>query len=71
MGARKKYSFNFSSREMQVLKLVKDGLTTREIADIMDLAEDTIEGHRRSMIKKTGAKNMVVVVYAAQSNGLI
>ena len=69
--ARRKFNFNFSSREMQVLSLVKDGLTTREIADILDLAEDTVEGHRRNMIKKSGARNMIVVVYAAQSYGLI
>ena len=71
MAARRKFNLNFSSREMQVLSLVKDGLTTREIADILELAEDTIEGHRRNMIKKSGARNMIVVVYAAQSYGLI
>jgi DNA-binding CsgD family transcriptional regulator len=71
MGVAKRKLFSFSDREMEVLRLVKQGHTSREIAEILALAEDTIEGHRRSMIKKTGAKNMIVVVYAAQSCGLI
>jgi two-component system response regulator NreC len=67
--SRKK--LNFSGREMQILKLVKEGLTSQEIGKILELAEDTVEGHRRNMIKKTGAKNMIVVVYSAQKRGLI
>ena len=70
MGITKR-KLNFSTREMEILTLVKDGLTTREIAKILKLADDTVEGHRRSMIKKTGARNMIVVVYAAQNCGLI
>jgi DNA-binding NarL/FixJ family response regulator len=66
-----KKKLNFSTREMEVLWYVKEGYTTREIADALTLAEDTVEGHRRSMIKKSGARNMIVVVYAAKSYGLI
>jgi two-component system, NarL family, response regulator NreC len=66
-----KEKLNFSRREMEVLTLIKDGLSSREIAKELTLSEDSIESYRRSMIKKTGAKNMIVVVYAAQSCGLI
>ena len=62
---------NFSKREMEVLDLIKDGLSSREIAQQLNMSEDTIESYRRNMIKKTGARNMVVVVYAAKSYGLI
>jgi len=64
-------TFNFSRREMEVLSLIKDGLTTREIAKTLSIEEYSIEGMRRSMIKKSGARNMIVVIYAAQSYGLI
>jgi len=40
-----KRKLNFSTKEMDVLRLVKEGLTTREIADVLKLAEDTVEGH--------------------------
>jgi DNA-binding NarL/FixJ family response regulator len=56
---------------MEVLSLIKDGLTTREIAKTLSIEEYSIEGMRRSMIKKSGARNMIVVIYAAQSYGLI
>ena len=70
MGKSKK-KLEFSKREMEVLSLIKDGLTSREIGNALAMAEDTVESHRRSMIRKSGARNMVVVVYAAQSCGLI
>jgi len=66
-----KEKLNFSPREMEVLTLVKEGLSSREIAKELEMSEDTVESYRRNMIKKAGAKNMVVVVYAAKSCGLI
>jgi len=66
-----KEKLNFSKREMQVLDLVKDGLSSREIAQVLTMSEDTVESYRRNMIKKAGAKNMIVVVYAAKSCGII
>jgi two-component system response regulator NreC len=66
-----KDKLNFSQREIEVLDLVKEGHSSKEIADILNMTEDTIETYRRKMMKKTGAKNMVVVVYAAQNHGLI
>lgn len=62
---------NFSAREMEVLNLVKDGLSSRETATALTMSEDTVESYRRNMIKKAGAKNMIMVVYAAKSCGLI
>jgi DNA-binding NarL/FixJ family response regulator len=66
-----KEKLNFSKREMDVLSLVKEGLSSREIAKELEMSEDTVESYRRNMIKKAGARNMVVVVYAAKSCGLI
>jgi DNA-binding NarL/FixJ family response regulator len=66
-----KEKLDFTQRELEVLHLIKEGLSSREIAKAMDMSENTVETYRRNMIKKSGAKNMVVVVYAAQSCGLI
>ena len=71
MTIAKEKLLNFTKKEMDVLGLVKEGLSTREIASVLAMSEDTVESYRRNMIKKAGAKNMVVVVYAAQSCGLI
>ena len=41
-----------SAREMQVLKLVAGGLTTRQIAQRLTLSHNTVEAHVRSVLTK-------------------
>jgi DNA-binding NarL/FixJ family response regulator len=41
-----------SSREMEVLKLIADGLANKEIADRLNLSVKTISSHRESIMKK-------------------
>ena len=48
---------NFSPTELQVGNLVKQGKTTKEIAQIANLSPRTIEFHRDSIRKKIGIKN--------------
>jgi len=48
---------NFSPTELQVANLVKQGKTTKEIAEIANLSPRTIEFHRDNIRKKIGIKN--------------
>lgn len=45
-------------RLKQVLHLVARGLETKEIADLLDLSERTVSGHRCKIVKLLGARNM-------------
>ncbi|MCB0738709.1 MAG: response regulator transcription factor [Bacteroidetes bacterium] len=57
-----------SSREIEVLKMICDELTSAEIADKMSLSIKTIENHRSNLMSKTGAKNLAgLVVYAVKN----
>ena len=49
--------FRLSPTEIQVLNLIKQGKTTKEIADSMNLATSTIDFHRHNIRKKMGINN--------------
>ncbi len=51
-----KYS-NLTPKEIQVAGLVKEGKTTKEIAELMISTTDAIEFHRKNLRKKLGLKN--------------
>jgi DNA-binding NarL/FixJ family response regulator len=62
---------NFSDRERQILELICNENTTKEIADKIFLSPRTIEGYRKSMLEKTGTKNTAGLVIFAIKNHLI
>lgn len=60
-----------SDRELEVLKLIAQGMTTIEIADQIFLSKRTVEGHRQSLMDKTGSRNAAVLVKLAAFHGLV
>ena len=48
---------NFTPTELQVAGLVKQGLRTKEIADLLNTSPETVAGHRKSMRKKLDLKD--------------
>lgn len=58
-----------SKRECDVLYLIAEEHTTKEIADKLNLSQHTIETHRRNMLSKLGVRNTAgLVKYAIQNN---
>ena len=60
-----------SPREQQVVKLVAEAHTNREIAEILDVSEKTIENHRANAMRKLGMRDRVELVRYAIRRGLI
>jgi DNA-binding NarL/FixJ family response regulator len=56
---------NLSDREIEVLELISQGLTNKEIADKIFLSSHTIATHRKNLMKKFQAKNNVDLVISA------
>lgn len=48
---------SLSTRELQVLKLLKKGATNREIAEQLFISENTVKNHVRSILTKLGLHN--------------
>lgn len=62
---------DFSVREMEVLNLIAEGMTNAEMADKLFISKRTLEGHRQSMMEKTGAKNTASLIRYVVSHGVI
>jgi DNA-binding NarL/FixJ family response regulator len=57
-------------RELQVLRMVAEGKTSKEIAVALDLREHTIRSYRKTMMKKLGVNNVAGLTQLALSTGL-
>lgn len=62
---------SLSHREIEVMKLLCEQYTNREIAEILKLSPRTIDTYRENLFIKTGAKNIVGIVRYAINNHLI
>ncbi|AJI79320.1 MULTISPECIES: response regulator [Corynebacterium] len=58
-------------REMDVLRLVAEGLTNGEIADHLHVAETTVKTHVSSLLAKLQARDRIALVLFAVSAGLV
>jgi DNA-binding CsgD family transcriptional regulator len=54
-----------SKREIEILALVKQGHTSKEIAIKLFVSENTIHTHRKNMLHKTNSKNMAELIQFA------
>ncbi len=60
-----------TERERQVLKLVAEGHTTGEIAELLNIAGKTVERHRSNLLEKLGVRDRVDLTRYAIRRGLV
>jgi DNA-binding NarL/FixJ family response regulator len=60
-----------TSREKEILKLVAQGRTTQQIADLLFISPKTVEGHRTRIMAKLGVHDRVELVKFAVRRGII
>jgi len=61
---------SLSPRELQILRFVADGKTSKEIAVMLDLREHTVRSYRKTMMKKLGVNNVAGLTQLALATGL-
>ncbi len=59
-----------SPREAQVLRLVAEGKTSKDIAVLLDLGLQTIRSYRKGLMKKLGVNNVAGLTQMAVAAGL-
>jgi DNA-binding NarL/FixJ family response regulator len=58
-----------SEREMEIIKLIAEGYTNGQIADLIHLSTHTVNTHRKNIMSKLGVKNTAgIVMYAVKTN---
>jgi DNA-binding NarL/FixJ family response regulator len=60
-----------SNREVEILRLVSTGLSNKEIADKLVIAEGTVKNHLTNILAKLAAKDRMQAVIKARDLGII
>ena len=64
-------AFNLTKREKQILALVLDGKSNKEIAEDLNVSKRTAEVHRFNLMKKLDVKNLIELTKMASKYQLI
>lgn len=60
---------NVSDREMEIIKLIAEGLSNKEVADKLFLSTHTVTTHRKNIMNKLGVNNTAgLVLFAVREN---
>lgn len=60
-----------TKRELEILELIAQGLSNREIAEKLFVSENTVKTHSSHLLDKLSAKRRTQAVQIAKENGLI
>lgn len=61
---------SLTQREAEILRLICQEHTTKEIGDILGISHRTVDGHRTRLMRKCGAKNTAGLIYHSIEQGL-
>ena len=61
----------FSEREMEIIRLMSEGLTSRDIAGKLSIAANTVKNHRKNILQKAGCRNTGQLITKCITDGLL
>lgn len=68
---KEKTRIQFNDKEIEIMNLMCQGLSTDEIADVIFLSPKTVANYRNIMLNKTGCKNSISLIFYAIQNKFI
>lgn len=66
-GFQKK--FNLTKRERQIVGLIADAMSSKEIAETLYISDQTVSVHRKNIMRKLGVSNTAAVIKVAYRYG--
>jgi len=66
-----KTEIKLTHREKEILQLLSEGLSNKQIADLLFVSERTIIGHKSNLFTKTGCKSTISLLSYAIKNKLV
>lgn len=70
-GSVSESELRLTRREMEIIRLIAEEYTTKEIADKLFISQRTVDTHRRNLMKKLGVKNTAGLVRFAVTEGIV
>lgn len=67
----RRYAAELTAREREVLKLIAEGNTNQDVADLLCLSRKTVETHRSNIMEKLGLHKVTDLVKYAIREGLV
>ncbi len=67
---QREYFNFFTKRELDVLKRLKQGLSSMQIAAVSNISKHTVDTFRRNMLRKAGVKNSQQLLEFCDKNGI-
>ncbi|WP_129715848.1 response regulator transcription factor [Pedobacter sp. SYP-B3415] len=64
-------SMDFTAREIEILRLISEGMTNNDMAGILNISKRTVEGHRQTLLEKTHTRNTAALIRFAITNGYV
>lgn len=64
-------NIRLTKREIEIVKLISEGLTSQQMADKLFISPRTVETHRANLMKKVGVRNAIELVKKIQDMQLI
>lgn len=61
----------YTTREMEIIKWIQSGLSSKQIAEKLILSVYTIDTHRTNILKKSGKTSIPDVIYDLKKQGLL
>ena len=64
-------ALKLSRRELEILSLLAQGKSSKQIATLLNLGVETVRSHRKKMMKTLGVSNMAGLITVALRSALI